>query len=162
MPKTQNMRDLLTKLAHDRAFELKMFEQKIFALWQKILGKPLDTNTSPVSLSDGVLKVYTEYPAYKTELALHIPRIIKDLNAELGQPILTDIRIEVRPGSEATPPPTEHVHTNAKTSEETTPNVHTLTRKESEKIEQTIADVPNTDLRTALRQLFITQKQEKS
>ena len=65
MPKTQNSRDLITELVRTRNFEPKMLEQKVFSLWRQRLGTPLGTNTTPVSISDGILKVYTEYPSYK-------------------------------------------------------------------------------------------------
>ena len=166
MRKTQNLRDLLTELTRSRDFEPKMLEQKVFVLWRKRLGTPLGTQTVPVSLSDGVLKIYTEYPPYRTELSFHKQRIIADLNAELGQPILTDIRIELRQAHKATPHHTKRAPADPKISKTTASipranNTHTLTPKESEQIEQAIADVTDTDLKISLRQLFMTQSKEK-
>ena len=167
MRKTQNLRDLLTELTRSRDFEPKMLEQKVFVLWRKRLGTPLGTKTVPVSLSDGVLKIYTEYPPFIRELLFHKQRIIADLNAELGQPVLTDLRIELRQAHKATSHHTERTPTDPKISKTTasTPRssnvVHTLTPKESEQIEQAIADVTDTDLKISLRQLFITQSKEK-
>ena len=166
MHKTQNLRDLITELARSRDFEPKMLEQKVFVLWRELLGTPLGARTVPVSLSDGVLKIYTEYPPFKTELLLLKQQIIANLNAELGQPILTDLRIEVRQAHKATSHYTEHARTAPKTSKTTsTPcssNVtHTPTPEKSEQIEQAITDVTDTDLKISLRQLFITQSKEK-
>ena len=167
MHKTENLRDLLTELARSRDFEPKMLEQKVFVLWRELLGTPLGTRTVPVSLSDGVLKIYTEYPPFKTELLLLKQKIIADLNAELGQPVLTDLRIELRQAHKATPHHTERPSTHPKISKTTasTPrpiNVHTPTPEEAEQIEQTIVDVTDTDLKISLRQLFIAQRKEKS
>lgn len=161
MHKTENLRDLLTELARSHDFEPKMLEQKVFVLWRKLLGTPLGTKTVPVSLSDGVLKVYTEYPPFKQELSLLKQRIIVDLNAELGQPILTDLRIELRQAHKATSHHTERPSTNSKISTPRPSNVRTLTPKELEQIEQAIVDVTDTDLKISLRQLFITQSKEK-
>lgn len=167
MRKTQNLRDLLTELTRSRDFEPKMLEQKVFVLWRKRLGTPLGTKTVPVSLSDGVLKIYTEYPPFIRELLFHKQRIIADLNAELGQPILTDLRIELRQAHKATPHHTERTPTDPKISKiaaSTPPSsnvIHTPTPEESEEIEQAIADVTDTDLKISLRQLFITQSKEK-
>ena len=167
MSKTQNLRDLLTEFARTRDLEPKMVEQKVFALWRKRLGTPLGTRTVPVSISDGILKVYTEYPTFKQELSFHKERIVVELNAELGHPILTDIRIDVRqfPTSTrhhtaATPPSAEPPETIPKTSPVSTPNApmpETL-----EQIDQTIADVTDTDLKASLHQLFLTQSRDKS
>ncbi len=166
MRKTQNLRDLLTELTRSRDFEPKMLEQKVFVLWRKRLGTPLGTKTVPVSLSDGVLKVYTEYPPYRTELSFHKQRIIADLNAELGQPVLTDLRIELRQAHQATPHHTKRASTDSEMPKTTTSmprssNLRTPTSKELEQIEQAIADVTDTDLKISLRQLFITQSKEK-
>ncbi|MCY3742405.1 MAG: DUF721 domain-containing protein [Candidatus Poribacteria bacterium] len=166
MRKTQNLRDLLTELARSRDFEPKMLEQKVFVLWRKRLGTPLGTKTVPVSLSDGVLKVYTEYPPYRTELSFHKQRIIADLNAELGQPVLTDLRIELRQAHQATSHHAKHASTDSEmpkppTSTSRSSNLRTPTSKELEQIEQAIADVTDTDLKISLRQLFITQRKEK-
>ncbi len=167
MHKTENLRDLLTELARSRDFEPKMLEQKVFVLWRELLGTPLGTRTVPVSLSDGVLKIYTEYPPFIRELLLLKQRIIADLNAELGQPVLTDLRIELRQAHKATSHHTKRPSTHPKISKPTasTPrlnNVRTPTPKESEQIEQAIADVADTDLKISLRQLFMTQSKEKS
>ncbi|MDE0684860.1 MAG: DUF721 domain-containing protein [Candidatus Poribacteria bacterium] len=166
MRKTQNLRDLLTELTRSRDFEPKMLEQKVFVLWRKRLGTPLGTKTVPVSLSDGVLKVYTEYPPYRTELSFHKQRIIADLNAELGQPVLTDLRIELRQAHQTTPCHTKRASTDSEMPKTTTSmsrssNVRTPTPKELEQIEQATADVTDTDLKISLRQLFITQSKEK-
>jgi len=166
MRKTETLRDLLTELARSHDFEPKMLEQKVFDLWRKCLGKPFAMNTTPVSLTDGVLKIYAEYPSFIRELLFHKPRIIAELNAELGHPVLTDLRIELRPAEKTTPHHTEHAPAAPKTSKATeeTPHandVRTPTSRELEQIEQAIADVTDTDLRISLRQLFITQSEEK-
>ncbi len=160
MQKTENVGNILTEIIQRNDLEPKMLEQKVFDLWRKRLGVPFGTKTIPVSLSDGVLKIYTEYPPYKKELVLLKQRIIADLNAELGQPILTDLRIELRlvetaPANDTNtnPPqsprgPSEPASTN--TTRRTTP-------EELERIEQTIANTTDTKLKRSLRQLFITQ-----
>ena len=163
MPKTQNLRDLLTELVRTRDFEPKMLEQKVFSLWRKRLETPLGTKTMPVSISGGILKVYTEYPLYKKHLLLQKERIIADLNAELGKPILTDIRIDVRQSATSTPP--HHASTPPTGTESSkrmpkTPYMrptHEPTPEILEQIDQVVADVTDTDLKASLHQLFLTQ-----
>ena len=158
MHKTQNSRDLLTELVRTRDFEPKMFEQKVFSLWRQYLGTPIGTKTMPVSISGGTLKVYTEYPLYKQELLFLKEKIIADLNAKLGKPILTDIRIDVRQSVTSTLPHTSAPRTGAESSK--TPHVsptHEPTPEILEQIDQTVADVTDTDLKASLHQLFLTQ-----
>ena len=162
MRKTQNLRDLITEFTRARDFEPKMLEQKIFALWQKQFSEPFGPRTVPVSFSDGVLKIYTEYPTHKSELLLLKQDIITNLNAELEQTVLTDLRIELRFIRKATPHPTKHNPTNPKTPEPPPKAPHTdPTPEELDQVEQTVAGVTDTELKTSLRQLFITQSKEK-
>jgi hypothetical protein len=160
MEKTQNLRDLLTEYKRTRDLEPKMLEQKVFAIWKKQFGVPFGKKTVPVSFSDGVLKIYTEYPTHKNELSLLTPGIITHLNAELGQAVLTDLRVELRPIQEATPHP--H-HTKDDPTNSQTPNTPRAdpTPEELDQVEQTVAGVTDTELKTSLRQLFITQSKEK-
>ena len=164
MRKTQNLRDLLTEFTRARDLEPKMLEQKVFAVWQKQFGVPFGKKTVPVSFSDGILKIHTEYPTYRRELLLLKQEIITNLNAELGQTALTDLRIELRSIQKATPHPhhTKHDPTNSKTPKTTPKTPHTNpTPKELDQVEQTVAGVTDTELKTSLRQLFITQSKEK-
>ena len=163
MQKTENVGNILTEIIQRNDLEPKMLEQKVFDLWRKRLGVPFGTKTLPVSLSDGILKIYTEYPPYRRELLLHKPKIIADLNAELGQPILTDIRIELRPVRTA-PPHDTNTNQSESPREPSQPASTDPTRRttpeELERIEQTLANVTDEKLKKSLRQLFTTQSED--
>ena len=164
MSKTQKSGDLLRELARIYNLEPKMLEQKVFSVWREYLGTPLGTRTMPVSISGGVLKVYTEYPLFKQALLLEKEIVLANLNAELGQPILTDIRIDVRQSVKSTP---SHATVSSATEAESTqrapqsttdvPTTETL-----EQIEQVVTDITDTDLKTSLCQLFAAQRRDKS
>ena len=162
MDKTQNLRYLLTELIRTHNLEPKILEQKVFALWREHLGAPLGTKTVPVSLSSGILKIYTEHPAYITELLFHKQQILADLNAELGQPVLTDFRIELRPARAAKPHETEHSASSVKTSETTSEaQTHPVPPEQLARIEQALTSVSDTQLKKSLWQLFTTQSKDK-
>ena len=82
MDKSHNLRHLLTELIRTHDLEPKMLEQKVFALWPGLLrtlfdtGVALSKKTVPVSLSNGILKIYTEYPAYRNTLSFYKPKIL--------------------------------------------------------------------------------------
>ena len=163
MDKTHNLRYLLTELIRTHDLEPKMLEQKVFALWREHLGAPLGTKTVPVSLSNGILKIYTEYPAYKTALSFHKPKLLADINAELGQPILTDLRIEIHQVNTTEPHKTEDQPLSPETSEEdsTTGNTYQVTPEQLEKIEQSLTSVSDPQLKESLWQLFTAQSIDK-
>lgn len=171
MDKSQNLHHLLTELMETDDFKPKVLEHKVFVLWREYLSgdkhlAPLATNTVPISLSNGILKIYTEYPAYKSSLLLNKPGILADINAELGQPVLTDLRIEIHQVHTAELHKSEDPPSSPETSEEdstdsTTGNTHQVTPDQLEKIEQTLTSVSDPQLKASLWQLFTAQSKDK-
>ena len=163
MDKSQNLHHLLAELIRTHDLEPKMLEQKVFALWRECLDAPLGTKTVPISLSNGILKIYTEYPAYKTALSFHKPTILADINAELGRSVLTDLRIEIHPVLAGEPHETEDQPSSPETSKEDSiiSNIHQVTPEQLEKIEQALASVSDPQLKKSLWQLFTTQSKDK-
>ena len=166
MDKTHNLRHLLSELIRTHDLEPKILEQKVFALWREYeyLGAPLATKTLPVSLSNGILKVYTEYPVYRTALSFDKPKIIADINAELGKPVLTDLRIEIHQLQTAESDETEDRSPSPETSTEDSviDNIdQEVTPEQLEEIEQTLASVQDAELKKSLWQLFTTQSKDK-
>ena len=165
MSKTQNLHQILNELNQRLHLEPKILEQKVFALWREYLGTPLGTKAVPVSLSDGTLKVYTEYPPYRTELLFHKQKILAELNAKLEQSVITELQIELRqvrtPGSDET----KHTPTSkteaSDSNNSNTSNAHQVTPEKLETIEQELASVTDTQIKKSLRQLFITQSEDK-
>lgn len=161
MAKSQNIHQVLTAFMRERHLEAKMLEQKVFGLWQEHLGEPLGTKTMPVSLSEGVLKVYTEHPIYTTELSSHKPQLLTDLNAKLGRPVLKDLRIEFRP-REVQAYRTEASRSSQQRSQrEVEYRSSTATPEQLARIEQTLATVSDTALKRSLSQLFLTQSSKR-
>lgn len=162
MSKTQNLHQILNELNERLHLESKILEQKVFALWREYLGTPLGTKTVPVSLSDGTLKIYTEYPPYRTELLFHKQKILAELNAELEQSVLTELQIELRQVRTSGSDETKHTPTSkTEASDSNTSNAHQVTPEKLEMIEQELASVTDTQIKKSLRQLFITQSEDK-
>ena len=158
MQRTENVGNILTEIIRRNDFEPKILEQKVFDLWRTHIDAPFNTYAAPVSLSDGVLKIYTEHPACKSGILFQKPKIIADLNAALGQPVLTDLRIELRPVRTAQPQETSA--NPPKSPREPSQPTSRITPEELERIEQTLATVTDTKLRKSLRQLFTTQSED--
>ena len=168
---TQRIGNVLSTLASACDFDAKMLEQRVFALWRKVVSPPFSTNMHPVSLSGGTLKLYTEYPPYRTELLFHKQKIIADLNAELGDAVLIDFRIEIRQLGGAARNRATHVRKSPSqntVSANLPQGVHKaesgskLTSDGLDSIEQVLSEMGDTPLKASLRQLFITQSQNNS
>ena len=163
MQKTQDLCNLLTEIIRKNQLEPKILEQKVFDLWRKHLGAPFGSKTIPVSLSNGILKVYTEYPPYRRELLFLKQRIICNLNAELGQPVLTDLRIELRQIRVVTPRDAETKPSEPQlkpSKQSNTDPLRCTTPEALEQIEQTLANVTDARLKKSLRRLFTTQSEK--
>ena len=169
MDRSRNLYRLLDEFIQSRNLEPKMLEQKVFVLWREYLSRsehlaPLAKNTVPISLSNGILKIYTEYPAYKASLLLNKLKILVDLNAELGKPILTDLRIEIHQVHTAELHKTVDPPSSPETPEEdsTTGNTHQIAPEQLEKIEQALTSVSDPQLKESLWQLFTTHSKDKA
>lgn len=164
MSKTQNLHQILNELNQRLHLEPKILEQKVFALWREHLGIPLGTKTVPVSLLDGTLKVYTEYPVFRVQLQFHKQKILDDLNAELGQSLITELQVELRQVRTSGSDETKHTPTSkskTEASDSNTSNDHQVTPEKLETIEQELASVTDTQIKTSLRRLFITQSEDE-
>lgn len=169
MEKTHGLRYLLNELIRTHDLEPKLLEQRVLALWPELLralfdtGVALSKKTVPVSLSNGILKIYTEYPAYKNTLSFYKPKILTALNTELGKPVLTDLRVEIKQVHTAEPHKTEDGSSSSKPPKEDAivNNTHPVTPEQLEKIEQALASVPDAELKESLWQLFTTQSKDK-
>ncbi|MCY3553652.1 MAG: DUF721 domain-containing protein [Candidatus Poribacteria bacterium] len=163
MSKTQDLQQILKELNQRLQLEPKMLEQKVFTLWREYLGTPLGTKTVPVSLSDGTLKIYTEYPPYRTELLFYKQKILDDLNAELGQLIITELRIElhqVHAAHEEKSVPSRKKKSKANSRNSKTIN-HQVKSEKLERIEQSLATLTDTEVKKSLRRLFTTQSEDE-
>ncbi|MDE0465507.1 MAG: DUF721 domain-containing protein [Candidatus Poribacteria bacterium] len=162
MSKTQNLHQILNELNERLHLESKILEQKVFALWREHLGIPLGTKTVPVSLLDGTLKVYTEYPVFRVQLQFHKQKILDDLNAELGQSLITELQVELRQVRTSGSDETKHTPTSkTEASDSNTSNTDQVTPEKLEMIEQELTSVTDTQIKKSLRQLFITQSENK-
>ena len=165
MQKTENVGNILTEIIRRNDFEPKMIELRVFDLWRTHVDAPFNTYAAPVSLSAGVLKIYTEHPACKSGILFQKPKIIADLNAELEHPILTDLRIELRPVQTASSHnrqanPSESSHESSSSQPAGTDAPRHATPQDLEQIEQTLANVTDARLKKSLRQLFTTQSED--
>ncbi len=162
MKKTKSIDKVVTALIRERNFEWKLLEQKVFELWRTEVDGPLANHAHPVAFSDGILTVYTESPVYNTELSFHKPKIIARLNAHLKKPIVTELRLKVL----QLPASSRYVRKeSAPTKTDIRQNANAdwaaLTSDTLGQIEAVLVDVTDETLKTALRQLFITQTQDE-
>ncbi len=145
----------------------KFHERQIFDAWESIVGKPAASQSVPVSLSGGILRVKVGHPVYKTELSAmktdiltKLEKKIKNLNAGMRKPSkrrkITDIWFDLV---------TEIPISNVKSTENTDKSDSDVSERVAkpvppemqEQAEAAVLAVNDSELRTALKTLFLTQ-----
>jgi predicted nucleic acid-binding Zn ribbon protein len=89
------LRDLLQRLD----LTDPMSGWRAVSLWPEVVGERVAAQARAVSLRDGVLIVEVESAAWMNELAYLRPHIARDLNARLGETVVTAIRLVPASGS---------------------------------------------------------------
>ena len=159
---TKNVNEVLTSIVRQRHFEDKLHEQKVFSLWRDVVGEALANHARPASLSAGILTVWTEHPAYQTELSLLQMKILDALNTQLGHTVVKTLRLELRPGQVSGPALRDSATlTKQKRSRQKQPRPkRALTAETLTQVELSVSGITDEALKDALRRLFVTQCQE--
>ena len=145
----------------------KFHERQIFDAWESIVGKPAASQSVPVSLSGGILRVKVGHPVYKTELSAmktdiltKLEKKIENLNAGMRKPSkrrkITDIWFDLV---------TEIPISKVKSTENTDKSDSDVSERVAkpvppemqEQAEAAVLAVNDSELRTALKTLFLTQ-----
>ena len=156
--KTHELDTVLEALLKEQGFEHKMVEQKIFAAWNRTVGDMVARNTQPVSLVKSKLTVHALSHPLVTELTFLRQRIIQKLNAEIGRAAVRELRFQIKPQRSSPRPESQHSRRSHRHNE----LANTLREAEIsagvlKKVDCTIADVADPELKANLRHLFISQ-----
>lgn len=156
--KTHELDTVLEALLKEQGFEHKMVEQKVFSAWERAVGKLIARNTQPVSLVKSKLTVHALSHPLVTELTLLRRDIIRKLNAEIGRAAVRELRFQIKPQRSSLRPTSQrprrsHRHNVTASSLRKTK----IPAGVLEGVEHTVAGVPDPELKTNLRCLFISQ-----
>ena len=68
--------------------------------WPEVVGMPRARHARPVGIRGNALIVVTDLPVLSYELGLRRAALVEALNRKIGEQVIDDIRIVVRPMSE--------------------------------------------------------------
>jgi predicted nucleic acid-binding Zn ribbon protein len=77
---------------HDR-----LEERAALLRWREIVGDEIASHSRAVDLADGILVLEADHGAWRQELTMLVPMIIKKFNAMFGEGTVTDIQWRDRP-----------------------------------------------------------------
>ena len=73
-------------------------ERSLLTNWSDVVGPEIARHSRAVDIQEGVLIIDADHGAWRQELALLVPQIIKKFNAMYGQDTVKEVRWLNRPG----------------------------------------------------------------
>ena len=70
----------------------------VWSRWPSLVGASIAEHVEPTSLRRGVLKVRADSPAWATEIGYLGDEIRRRVNAEVGRPLVNEVRVWTSPG----------------------------------------------------------------
>jgi hypothetical protein len=87
----QPLKEVIADWLSKHPMARKAKETQIIHLWGDILGPMISRHTTSISFHGGRLQVKLDSAALRNELAYARTKIISDLNAELGEEMVTEL-----------------------------------------------------------------------
>jgi predicted nucleic acid-binding Zn ribbon protein len=84
----------MSRMISQHGWELDLRVQAVFGRWAELVGDEVASHCTPETLAETRLIVRTDSTAWATQLKLLAPTIVKRLNVELGDGIVTVIDIQ--------------------------------------------------------------------
>lgn len=133
-----------------RGMDTKFGRYRAWQYWDQAVGAQIAARAKPVRLRGAVLEIRVDHPVWMQQLQLLKPRIISRLNELLGEPLIEDLFL--RHG--------RNNHTQPDVEPDTLPNrwqSEPLSEEERQHIEETVASLPDNELRHHIRHLMEMQ-----
>ncbi len=140
--------DLVDKLLTGFGLDERLHQYKALIIWEDVVGPQIAARTRPVRIREGVLEINVDQPAWMQQLQLMKPKILAQLNAELGKAAIKDLylkrgKVNVHPDKPKEPPPAWRMVQ--------------LDETEKKQVEDLLSAVENTELRDEMEKFL--QKQ---
>jgi hypothetical protein len=76
---------------------------RVFGSWKEMVGEQVAARCEPASLGQGVLKVWAASAPWANELKYLAPEVIRRVNAAVGQEVVRELKVALRPGPKPGP-----------------------------------------------------------
>lgn len=102
--------DVVDKLLKGLGLDERLHQYRALIIWDEVVGPQIAARTRPVRIREGVLEVNVDQPTWRQQLQLMKPKILAQLNAELGKATIKDLylkrgKVNVRAEKQKEPPP---------------------------------------------------------
>ena len=102
--------DLVDKLLKGLGLDERLQQYRALIIWEEVVGPQIAARTRPIRIREGVLEVNVDQPTWRQQLQLMKPKILAQLNAELGKATIKDLylkrgKVSARAEKKTEPPP---------------------------------------------------------
>ena len=102
--------DLVEKLLKGFGLDERLQQYRALIIWEEVVGPQIAARTRPIRIREGILEINVDQPTWMQQLQLMKPKILAQLNAELGKATIKDLflkrgKVDVRADKEVEPPP---------------------------------------------------------
>lgn len=167
---TVKVQGVLDAVIRNRGWFGKFDERRIFNVWDSIAGEGMASHSQPVSISGGILRVEVSHHVFAQELSMMKNHLIEQLKthcknqdsrvrkSSVRRDRIVDIQFYFNPKFE------KHGSARSVAKPETESSEQVIKPVPSEKEEQikdTVSVIEDSELRDALKTLFLTQSSHK-
>ena len=101
---------LVEKLLKGFGLDERLQQYRALIIWEEVVGPQIAARTRPIRIRDGVLEINVDQPTWMQQLQFMKPKILTQLNAELGKATIKDLylkrgKVNVRFDKPVEPPP---------------------------------------------------------
>jgi predicted nucleic acid-binding Zn ribbon protein len=97
-PGPQPVSKILAGVLRECGLSERLKERSPLLAWAEVVGEEIAQHSKATDISEGILIVEADHGAWRQELTLLIPMIIKKFNALFGEGTVTEIQWRNRPG----------------------------------------------------------------
>jgi len=140
--------DLVDKLLKGLGLDERLQQYRALIVWQEVVGPQIAARTRPIRVREGVLEVNVDQPTWMQQLQLMKPKILAQLNAELGKASIKDLFLKRGKVNVSSDKPTDQLPAWRMVQ---------LDDQEKQKIEDLLANIGDLELREEMSKFL--QKQ---
>lgn len=163
--KTVRVEGVIETFLRQEGWSDKLHVRRIIDDWESIVGTFVAAQSMPVSILRGVLQVDVGHPTYMTELSAmkidiltKLEKMLGDMNVRIQKPIkkiqITDIKFRFNPRISNIKSTEDTVKSDSEISERVSTPVPPEIKEQAE---AAVSAVNDSELRDALKTLFLTQ-----
>lgn len=89
----QSLADIIAHCLRADGLETPLKQRRVVDAWGRVVGKAVEKYTGEKFIRNQTLFVKITNPALRADLSMMRERLVKNLNAEVGAQVITDIKL---------------------------------------------------------------------